>query len=113
MALNLYVLFQYIIGLIATALFLNREAQFDILQKIFVAILICIVVVNSGVLFEQRAWARYSEWVRIIAYPVLLIALTYLNGWSSLFYVIGILYLVVSTIWFYTIQKKNVAIQMA
>ena len=72
MSLNLYVLFQYILCLIGTAIFLNKADQFSLGEKFFVTALICIVVVNSGVLFEQRTWAKYSEWIRIIVYPLLL-----------------------------------------
>jgi hypothetical protein len=113
MALNLYVLFQYVICLICTALFLSLEARFTLSEKIFVTILICIVVVNSGVLFEQRSWAKYAEWVRITVYPLLLVMLTFMNGWSSLLYGAAAAYLILSTTWFYIIQKKNVSVQVA
>jgi hypothetical protein len=113
MALNLYVLFQYILCLIATALFLNRADQFTLLEKVLIVALICVVVINSGVLFEQRTWAKYSEWARIIVYPLLLIVWTWVNGWSVSLYIIAGAYLVISTSWFYAIQKKNVYIQMA
>jgi hypothetical protein len=113
LALNLYVLFQYVLCLIATALFLSSEARFTMPEKVFVTLLICVVVVNSGVLFEQRSWARYSEWIRIIVYPLLLIVLTFMNGWSPLLYGAGTTYLIISTTWFYIIQKKNVSVQVA
>jgi hypothetical protein len=113
MALNLYVLFQYVLCLIATALFLNKADQFNMTEKIFIAILICIVVINSGVLFEQRGWAKYAEWIRIIAYPLLLAVLTFLNEWSVALYIVAATYFVISIAWFYAIQKRNVYIQMA
>jgi alkylglycerol monooxygenase len=113
MSLNLYVLFQYILCLIATALFLNKAGQFSLDEKFFITALICIVVVNSGVLFEQRTWAKYSEWIRIIVYPLLLTTLTYMNSWSSLLYILAGAYFVISITWFYTIQRRNVYIQMA
>jgi len=83
-----------------------------LMEKIIVTALICIVVVNSGVLFEQRTWAKYSEWIRIIVYPLLLIALTYLNAWSSLLYILAGVYFAISFTWFYAIQRRNVYIQM-
>ena len=112
MSLNLYVLFQYILCLIGTAIFLNKADQFTMGEKIFITSLICIVVVNSGVLFEQRTWAKYSEWIRIILYPLLLAVLTYNNAWSSLLYILAGAYFIVSISWFYAIQRKNVYIQM-
>jgi len=112
MSLNLYVLVQYILCLIATAIFLNKADQFSLGEKFFVTALICIVVVNSGVLFEQRTWAKYSEWIRIIVYPLLLTVLTYMNSWSSLLYILAGAYFIISITWFYTIQRRNVYIQM-
>ena len=92
MSLNLYVLFQYILCLIGTAIFLNNADKFTLSEKAFITALICLVVMNSGVLFEQRTWAKYSEWIRIILYPVLLAILTYINGWSSGLYLLASIY---------------------
>ena len=113
MALNLYVLFQYILCLAGTALFLNRADAFSLLEKGFLALLISVVVINSGVLFEQRPWAKYLEWFRIISYPLLLVILTFTNNWPAWLYMVAGLYLVISTTWFYAIQRKHVYIQMA
>lgn len=113
MPLNLYVLFQYILCLVGTALFLFNAAAFSLAEKAIVAVLISIVVVNSGVLFEQRTWAKYSEWIRIIVYPTLLVILCYLNEWSSWFYLLGVAYLVISVSWFSVIQKKDVQVRTA
>ena len=111
MLLNLYVLFQYVLCLVGTALFLFNAAAFSLAEKAIVAVLISIVVVNSGVLFEQRPWAKYSEWIRIIVYPSLLVSLSYINGWSTWFYFLGVAYLVISVSWFSVIQKKNVQVR--
>jgi alkylglycerol monooxygenase len=113
MALNLYVLFQYILCLVATALFLNHADQFSLSEKGSITLMICVVVVNSGVLFERRVWAIYSEWARIIFYPLLLAALTYVNGWTISLYILAGVYFLVSSTWFYAVQKKNVVVQMA
>ncbi len=114
--LNLYVLFQYAIGLGGTALFLfsqkNKDGSdhFTLAENLFFALLISITVVNCGVLFENRKWAKYSEWIRIVLYPFLLIAFCYLNNGAIWLYAFAIVYLVVSVVWFYSIQKKNVSI---
>jgi len=113
MLLNLYVLFQYILCLIGTALFLFNANAFSLVEKAIVAILISIVVVNSGVLFEQRPWAKYSEWIRIVVYPALLLTLCFVNGWSPWLYLLGISYLIISVSWFYVIQKKHVQVRVA
>jgi hypothetical protein len=112
MGLNLYVLFQYILCLIGTAVFLSRADQFVLWEKVVITGLICVVVVNSGVLFEQRAWAKYSEWIRIIVYPLLLGILTFMNDWSPLYYIVAGVYLMVSVLWFYSIQRRDVYIQI-
>ncbi len=112
--LNLYVLFQYTICLAGTALFLFKQkaddgisARFTLGENLFIALLISITVINCGVLFEKRTWAKYSEWIRIVFYPLLLIAFTHLNNGAVWLYAFAITYLVVSVTWFYSIQKKN------
>jgi alkylglycerol monooxygenase len=72
MSLNLYVLFQYVLCITGTALFLFNTAKFTLPEKAFIAVLIAIVVVNCGVMFENKAWVKVSEWLRIILYPALL-----------------------------------------
>ena len=111
--LNAYVLFQYVLCLIGTALFLNNESKFSIGEKVLISALICVVVVNAGVLFEQRPWARYSEWLRIIVYPLLLAILTFMNYWSFSLYLVAGGYFIISFIWFYATQKKHVYYQVA
>lgn len=113
MTLNAYVLFQYVLCLGGTALFLYKEGNFTLGEKAFISGLICLVVVNAGVLFEQRSWARYSEWMRIIVYPLLLAILTFINSWATGFYLVAGGYFIISFIWFYATQRKNVYYQMA
>jgi alkylglycerol monooxygenase len=67
MSLNLYVLFQYVLCITGTALFLFNTAKFTLSEKAFIAVLIAIVVVNCGVMFENKAWVKVSEWLRIIS----------------------------------------------
>jgi hypothetical protein len=115
--LNLYVLFQYVICLAGTALFLFKQkaddgisARFTLGENLFIAVLISITVINCGVLFEKRTWAKYSEWIRIVLYPLLLIAFCYLNNGAIWLYAFAFIYLVASVSWFYAIQKKNESI---
>lgn len=110
--LNWYVLFQYTLCLAGTALFLFNASAFSLFEKAMISLLIAVVVINAGVLFEQRPWARYAEWLRIILYPVLLCGLSFINGWPSWLYALAIGYLVVSVFWFHLIQKKHVRVQV-
>ncbi len=111
--LNYYVLFQYTLCLVATALFLFNSAKFSLSEKAFITVLISLTVVNCGVLFETRKWVVWSEWLRIILYPALLIVLTYFLNLPTWYYFIGISYFFISFTWFYAIIKKHAAVQLA
>jgi sterol desaturase/sphingolipid hydroxylase (fatty acid hydroxylase superfamily) len=111
--LNYYVLFQYTLCLVATALFLFNSAKFSLGEKALITVLISLTVVNCGVLFENRKWVVWSEWLRIILYPALLIGLTYLLNLPAWYYVIGISYFFISFTWFYVVTKKHAAVQLA
>jgi alkylglycerol monooxygenase len=113
MSLNLYVLFQYILCLVGTALFLFNAGKFSLPEKGFITFLVSFVVVNCGVLFEQRAWVRWAEWFRIIAYPIILGTLVYVNAWNPLLYLLAGVYALVSISWFYLLQKPHGQIQVA
>jgi sterol desaturase/sphingolipid hydroxylase (fatty acid hydroxylase superfamily) len=108
--LNTYVLFQYTLCLVGTALFLFKAGEFNLPEKTLVAVLISLVVVNCGVLFEGRIWARYSEWIRITSYPLLLVFLTFSNGWSPWYYILAAAYIVVSIPWFLATQRSYVQV---
>lgn len=111
-SLNYYVLFQYILCLIGTGLFLFKQEDFQIAEKVFFTVIISIVVVNSGVLFENKQWVRWAEWARIFVYPLILTILTILYSWPVYLIGIALLYLLISSIWFYSIFK-NVQLQAA
>ncbi|HWA35012.1 MAG TPA: hypothetical protein VG737_12815, partial [Cyclobacteriaceae bacterium] len=90
-----------------TSLFLFNQTKFSLPEKAFIATLISIVVVNCGVLFENKPWVVVSEWIRIILYPALLITLTLINGWTFSYIMVAIAYFIVSTVWFYFLPKRN------
>src|SRR5690606_34370116 len=106
-------LFQYVLCLVGTAVFLFNANQFSLGEKSIVTALITITVVNCGVLFEQRRWVRVAEWARILVYPALLAVLTFMNGWSPIWYLIALLYFIVSTTWFYSLHRRHEDVQMA
>lgn len=106
-ALHYYVLFQYTLCLIGTGLFLFNQNNFLMGEKIFFTIIISIVVVNCGVLFENKPWVRWAEWLRIIVYSLLLIAFTFIYFWPSVFIGVAIAYLIISGTWFYSITKNE------
>jgi sterol desaturase/sphingolipid hydroxylase (fatty acid hydroxylase superfamily) len=112
LSLNLYVLFQYILCLAGTALFLFNAGEFSLAEKAFFTFLISFVVVNSGVLFEHRRWVKWAEWIRIISYPLLLSVLTAYFHWSVSLHGLSLVYFVISTAWFYSLQRQHQHVQM-
>jgi sterol desaturase/sphingolipid hydroxylase (fatty acid hydroxylase superfamily) len=119
LSLNVYVLFQYVLCLAGTSLFLfnQRDAQgnakFSTGENFFIAALIAIVVVNCGVLFEQRTWVRWAEWLRIIIYPAMLSLLAYWYHWDPWLHALALAYFAISGTWFYSLQKQHARIQVA
>jgi alkylglycerol monooxygenase len=112
MSLNLYVLFQYLLCLVGTSMFLYFQREFSFSEKLLITTLVAIVVVNCGVLFENRPWVKWSEWIRIVLYPLLLSAFTYWNGWPEWLHVVSFGYLVISFSWFYSLQKQHAEVQV-
>jgi hypothetical protein len=111
--LNLYVLFQYLLCLAGTSLFLFNSGKFSLAEKGFITMLITVVVVNCGVLFEQRKWVKWAEWTRIFAYPLLLSILTAWLDWSIWFHGLSLIYFLISFTWFYSLQRQHAHFQMA
>lgn len=106
LSLNLYVLFQYVLCLAGTSMFLFNSSKFSIGEKSVIAIIISVLVVNCGVLFENRPWVRYAEGIRIIVYPLLLAGAVYLYGLPASFYSVAVLYFIISGYWFSQINKQ-------
>jgi sterol desaturase/sphingolipid hydroxylase (fatty acid hydroxylase superfamily) len=107
--LNLYVLFQYVLCLIGTSLFLFNADNFSMSEKVFITFLISFTVVNCGVIFEKRTWVKWAEPLRIITYPAILIAISLSTGVDVLTISLAIAYLVISLVWFLraTRNEKN------
>jgi sterol desaturase/sphingolipid hydroxylase (fatty acid hydroxylase superfamily) len=111
--LNFYVLFQYVLCLVGTALYLFNADKFSMVEKIVITGLICWVVMNCGVLFEHRTWVRWAEWLRIVLYPLILVFTTYYYQLPNNFYLLAAAYFIVSACWFYLIQKNDPTLQFA
>ena len=80
-SLNFYVIFQYVVLLVGTALFLFNLSFFEdrLIEKVTVAGIIIYSTVCFGALFEQKPWAYLGEIIR-----VLLVALTLLYFTQSI-----------------------------
>lgn len=105
--LNYYVLFQYIICLGATAFFLYTQKDYTMSEKAIAAALISFWVVNCGVLFEQKSWIFVAEWLRIILFTGITLALTYAGLLPDYAYAAATLYGLLSAIWFYSLSDEN------
>ena len=75
-------------------------------EKALIAILISIVVVNCGVLFENKPWVKILEWIRIILYPATLIWLSFFYHWPLTYSLGAGAYLVISVVWFYSLFRN-------
>ncbi|MBN8575688.1 MAG: sterol desaturase family protein [Cytophagales bacterium] len=104
--LNYYVLFQYILCLAVTAIFLFKQKSFALGEKAFVASLISIWVVNCGVLFEQKKWVAVAEWIRIVGFVLLALVACYLFSLPVWGYGVALLYGLSSGMWFYKLSAK-------
>lgn len=102
--INYYVLFQYIICLSFTALFLFKQAQFSLLEKSMATVLISIWVVNCGVLFEQKRWVFIAEWLRIFIFVGAAIGLMLYFNLATIWLSISVFYFFISSTWFYSIH---------
>ncbi len=104
-ALNYYILFQYAVCLVGTALFLFNASKFNLTEKGFITLLISWFVVNAGVLFENKNWVMWSEWIRIFLFPSLLSFLVFYYELSPLLHIVSSSYFLISAIWFYFIRQ--------
>lgn len=100
-----YVLFQYAICLGVTTFFLFKQNLFTLEQRGFIALLISLWVMNCGVLFEQKNWVRSAEWARIILYTLLIAGVTWFFELGIAWYITASLYLLISSLWFYSVNK--------
>lgn len=105
--LSYYALFQYVICLAATAVFLFNQGGFSMAEKAIAAVLISISVVNCGVLFEGKRWVYTAEWLRITLYPAGLAAGTILLEWPAYLLVIAGGYFLVSVAWYSRVPKDH------
>ena len=98
-SINFYVLFQYVLAMLATALFLFNKTQFTLNESALVVGLIIITIVNCGALFEGTNWILVAENVRITIFSAIAFYFSFVNNWDVLFLIGGIAYLAISTVW--------------
>lgn len=110
-SLNLYVLFQFILCLAGTALFLFSQKlpdgsdRFNVVENAGITTLIALVVVNCSVLFENKKWVHWAEWFRIISYPSLLVVLVASYNLASIWLIVAAIYFFISAIWYFQVTQ--------
>ena len=62
--LNYYILFQYVVVLGITTVFLFNLDNFPLLQQLLIAGFIILSITNLGGIFEKKYWAAILEWGR-------------------------------------------------
>ncbi len=108
--LNYYILFQFVLVLAGTTVFLNMQKAEPFKDNLFtqalVATMITLSLVNIGGIFEKRSWVPVLEFVRLVALVGMMVLLV--QG-TSLFLTLTIITAVVSLvsfIWFAGFVKE-------
>jgi len=98
-SVNFYVLFQYSLTLMATALFLFNKSQFTLNESVLITGLIIITIVNNGALFENKSWVYVAESIRIVIFSIIAVYFSFVNNWDLLLLIGGFSYLISSATW--------------
>ena len=111
--INYYILFQYLIVLGLTALFLLNAEQFNLYNKMLFTGYIIVSVVNCGALLERRTWISWLEGIRI---SVLTFGVAYFSySYQEFLPLISVLcYSLISLSWLiyaYSAKAKSIKIQ--
>ncbi len=102
-----YVLFQYVIILALTAIFLFSLNKFILREQVAVILVVIWTILNCGGLFEHRRWAEFSEYLRVLVITGAGITLIYLNDVSFLILIPVISFLLVSFFWLARIFRTS------
>jgi alkylglycerol monooxygenase len=101
---NLYVLFQYVVTLAGTALFLFQEKSFGIADKVLISALIVIAIFSSGAFFEKQKNVMIIEVSRLLISAGGLIFLAGME--MNTLFVITIAVFAISMIWLFLIKDE-------
>ncbi len=97
-ALSYYVLFQYVMILGTTAVFLFNYTKLELPYQIITILCILLTVVNAGALLEKKIWARKSEIIRVLLVSgVASYSIIFFN-FSFLYFIPVIVYFLISVL---------------
>jgi hypothetical protein len=103
---NLYVLFQFVLALVGTALFLFNAANFALVEMIFSSLLIISTLVSMGSLLENRPSAVPLEIIRMACTIVALLYFTQHSGFYGATLGFCVLYFFVSILWIFSFKSQ-------
>ena len=104
-AVNYYVLFQYILALGGTSFFLFNQINYDITEKALISALIISTIALGGVLFEGRSWAIMAESIRILTISAAGIIWSSYIDWNIIVISACSGYFLISIIWLLSLRK--------
>lgn len=103
-AIHVYIFMQFVLLLGVTSGFLFSLEKFDRFQQVILAGFIVLTTINMSGLFENKRWAKTSEYLRLLAFsPIGVIMMTQIN-WPFL---IILLIFTIASLLHFTIAKKR------
>lgn len=94
--LNYYVLFQHLVTLTATTIFMFSYQGLPLLPRVLAASFVLLTLINVGGLLEMRTWVRVAEYARLLL-TLLLVVVLFAS--SPIYIVLGAVYAVLSLVW--------------
>lgn len=101
--INGYVVFQFLMALIAGSIILFSYHKLEILPLVSAAIFTILTLITCGALLEQKMWQIKFEYIRLTVGLLLVILLSFPVGYQVIFG--GVM--LISVIWFYKLQTSN------
>lgn len=104
-AMTYYIIFQFILVLIFTTLYMNLESTLfqKMVSKVYATALVLLSIVSIGALFESKKWSKALEIIRWVSALVFFLLFLPLGDYLRLF--VGMLCLV-SIIWLFMVNNK-------
>ncbi len=106
LALNPYILTQFLIALLSASYLINSYRYLTYQQLIGCIVMVILTLTTCGALLEKKGWVTRLEYLRFVA----LVALPFLFIANSNFLILlgtNSLIVLISSIWFYRVQKLN------
>jgi sterol desaturase/sphingolipid hydroxylase (fatty acid hydroxylase superfamily) len=106
-SLHYYILFQFIIALAGTALFLFNAGTLSLSIKLSAALLILFSLISLGSLFESPRKIMPLEVIRLAFTVMLVVFLGKQAAWAGTFLGIGVVYFLVSALWLFSAGSRK------